>query len=138
MGHDYIARCPIRETKESGLTYEIRRMEARLSKRDSKTVKSLEDRISALEITLSRVGEWVNAKVRQEAQEKIDRDDRPVVQVRDEEGEVWLKRPLEVFVKSVRKCYACCYACDHQLVRSTPSGAEVCPREPCPQYGKLQ
>lgn len=80
------------DTKESGLAYEIRLLEARLTKKHNKAIKALENRILGLEGTLARVGEWVARKVEQEAREKAEKEDRPVIQKRQEEGEVWLRR----------------------------------------------
>lgn len=80
------------ETKESGLAYEIRLLEARLTKKHNKAIKALENRILGLEGTLARVGEWVARKVEQEAREKAEKDARPVIQQRQEEGEVWLRQ----------------------------------------------
>lgn len=77
---------------ESGLAYEIRKLEARLNRKHSREVKTLEARIEQLETDLGRVAAWIGERQREKAQKAIDEKNKPPVHQRQEGGEVWLKR----------------------------------------------
>jgi len=51
----------------------------------------LTKRLEAFEKVVTALGAWVASKQRAEAQAKLDQDKNPVIQERDDTGEVWLK-----------------------------------------------
>lgn len=78
--------------KESGLAYEIKRLEVRMTKKYRKDLRALEDRVMGLEGSLAQVGAWIASKQRAEAQAVADHAEVPVITLQSEEGEVWLER----------------------------------------------
>jgi len=84
------------DIKESGLAYEIRKLEAKLTRKHNKALKALEDRILYLEGGLAQMGAWVASKQRAEAQARTEEQQEPTIQMHSEEGEVWIKNPRVV------------------------------------------
>ena len=84
------------ETKESGLAYEIRKLEAKLNRKHTKAVKALEDRILHLEGGLAELGAWVASRIRAEAQAAVDAEAEPAITAHSEEGEPWITKLKDI------------------------------------------
>lgn len=93
--------------------------------RMDRQMKALTKRVSQLETAVNTIFRWVAERDREKAQKAIDDKNRPVVHHRQEGGEVWLKART-------------CIQCGHVLVKDSSKGFDVCPREGCQWYGKLQ